>query len=58
MKHSLPLFGKRGRSAVFTAISALVLVAAFLLGIGVNALVVTKNSYIDSTPIAASLLPR
>ena len=50
MKHSLPLFGKRGRSAVFTAISALVLVAAFLLGIGVNALVVTKNSYIDSTP--------
>ena len=50
MKHSLPLFGKRGRSAVFTAISALVLVAAFLLGIGANALVVSKNSYIDSTP--------
>lgn len=50
MKHSLPLFGKRGRSAAFVAISALVLVAAFLLGIGANALVVTKNSYIDSTP--------
>ena len=50
MKHSLPLFGKRGRSAVFTAISALVLVAAFLLGIGANALVVANNSYIDETP--------
>ena len=50
MKHSLSLFGKRGRRAVFTAVSALVLVAAFLLGIGVNALVVTQNSYIDETP--------
>ena len=50
MKHSLPLFGKRGRSAVFAAISALVLVAAFLLGIGANALVVSRNSYIDATP--------
>jgi hypothetical protein len=50
MKYSLPLFGKRGRGAVYTAVSVLLLVAALLLGIGGNALKTAWNSYIDSTP--------
>lgn len=50
MKHTFPFLGKHGRRAVFTAVSALVLVAALLLGIGASALKAEWNSYIDATP--------
>ena len=49
MKKLLPRMGKRGRGTVMTALSALVLVAAFLLGIGASALKQRWNSYIDMT---------
>ncbi len=49
MKKLLPRMGKRGRGTVMTAISALVLVAAFLLGIGSAAVKTSLNSYIDMT---------
>ncbi len=50
MKLTFPFLGKRGRRAVYTAVSALVLVAAFLLGIGASALKAEWNSYVDATP--------
>lgn len=50
MNHTLPFLGKQGRRAMFTALSALVLVAALLLGIGANALKTEWNSYVDATP--------
>lgn len=49
MKKLLPRMGKRGRGTVMTALSALVLVAAFLLGIGAAAVKTSLNSYIDMT---------
>ena len=50
MKLKTPFLGKHGRRAVYTAVSALVLVAAFLLGIGASALKFEWNSYVDATP--------
>ncbi len=49
MKHLLPHMGKRGRGAVMTAVSVLVLLAAILLGIGASTVKDSLNSYIDMT---------
>ena len=49
MKRLFPQKGKYGRRAVFTAVSALVLLAAILLGIGTSAVKFSQNSYIDMT---------
>ncbi len=50
MKHPATFKGRVGRKTVMTVLSVLVLVAAFLLGIGANACKVGLNSYIDATP--------
>lgn len=50
MKKPLTLSRRFGRGTVITVLSALVLVAAFLLGIGADALKQEWNSYIDMTP--------
>ena len=49
MKNPLSLLKKQGRTTVMTVISVLVLLAAFLLGIGANAVKLSLNSYIDET---------
>ncbi len=49
MKHLLPHMGKRGRGAVMTAVSVLVLLAALLLGIGASYAKDSLNSYVDMT---------
>ena len=49
MKNPLSLLKRQGRTTVMTVLSVLVLLAAFLLGIGANAVKLSLNSYIDET---------
>ena len=49
MKKLKALLKGRCRGTVMTVLSALVLVATFLLGIGANALKIEWNSYVDMT---------
>lgn len=50
MKRPLSLHKAKGRKAVMTALTVLLLVAMLAVGIGANALKTALNSYIDATP--------